>query len=57
VGLEWSYSRTYRSVADTLRIVESLTLDDLQRVISTWAPDGPATTVLAGPGAEGETPA
>lgn len=56
VGLEWSHSRTYRSVADTLRIVESLTLDDVQRVLSAWAPDGPAATVLAGPGAEGEAP-
>ena len=56
VGLEWSHSRTYRSVADALGIVESLTLDDVQRVLSAWAPDGPAATVLAGPGAEGETP-
>lgn len=51
VGLEWSHSRTYRSVADTLGIVESLSLDDVQRVLSTWAPDGPAATVLAGPDA------
>lgn len=49
VGLEWSHSSTYRSVADNLQIVEKLTLDDLHRVIKKWRLDGPTSTVLAGP--------
>ena len=49
VGGEWAHARTYRSVADSLRIVESLTADDLHRVAATWPLAGPAATVLAGP--------
>ena len=49
VGGEWAHAREYRSVADALRIVESLTLDDLHRVAATWPLLGPAATVLAGP--------
>jgi len=49
VGGEWSHLATYRSVADSLAIVESLTRDDLQRVLATWPLDGQAATVLAGP--------
>jgi predicted Zn-dependent peptidase len=58
VGLEWAHGGVYRSVADNLRIVEGLTADDLQRVLSRWPLDGPGVTVLAGPaGAESSTPA
>jgi predicted Zn-dependent peptidase len=49
VGGEWAHARVHRSVADALRIVESLTLDDLHRVAATWPLAGPAATVLAGP--------
>jgi predicted Zn-dependent peptidase len=49
VGGEWAHSGVYRSVADALAIVESLTRDDLDRVLATWRLDGPAATVLAGP--------
>ena len=49
VGGEWAHSGAYRSVADSLRIVESLTRDDLHRVAATWPLTGPAATVLAGP--------
>ena len=49
VGGEWSHAREYRSVADALRIVEALTLDDLHRVAAEWPLVGPAATVLAGP--------
>ena len=49
VGGEWSHLAAYRSVADSLAIVESLTRDDLHRVLATWQLDGPAATVLAGP--------
>jgi predicted Zn-dependent peptidase len=49
VGGEWAHSGVYRSVADALTIVESLTRDDLDRVLATWRLDGPAATVLAGP--------
>jgi len=49
VGGEWAHARIHRSVADALRIVESLTLDDLNRVAETWPLAGPAATVLAGP--------
>lgn len=49
IGLEWSHSGTYRTVADNLRIVEELSLDDLHRVLARWPLHGPAATVLAGP--------
>ena len=53
VGLEWAHGAAYRSVADNLRIVETLSIDDLQRVLVRWPLDGPGVTVLAGPaGAE-----
>ncbi len=51
VGGEWSHSGLYRSVADTLRIVEDLSIDDLHRVLAHWPLEGSAATVLAGPGA------
>jgi len=58
VGLEWAHGGVYRSVADNLRIVEGLTVDDLQRVLARWPLDGPGVTVLAGPaGAETSTQA
>ena len=49
VGGEWAHDRTYRSVADGLAIVESLTRDDLARVLATWNLAGPAATCVAGP--------
>ncbi len=49
VGLEWAHSGTYRSMADNLRIVEGLTIDDLHRVLDRWPLDGAGATVLAGP--------
>lgn len=49
VGLEWSHARRYRSVADTLALVEGVTLDDIQRVLAAWPLDAPAATVVAGP--------
>ena len=49
VGGEWAHGRVYRSVAESLGIVEALSLDDLHRVAATWPLDGPAATVLAGP--------
>jgi predicted Zn-dependent peptidase len=49
VGLEWARDRVYRSIADNLRIVESLSLENLHRVLSRWPLDGPAVTVFAGP--------
>lgn len=49
VGLEWSHCANYRTVRDNLRIVESLTLDDVHRVLATWPLAGAAATVLAGP--------
>ncbi len=53
VGLEWAHGGVYRSVADNLRIVEDLSVNDLERVLARWPLDGPGVTVLAGPaGAE-----
>ncbi|MFM8803510.1 MAG: insulinase family protein, partial [Planctomycetia bacterium] len=49
VGLEWAHGAVYRSVADNLRIVEGLSLDDLDRVLARWPLGGPGVTVLAGP--------
>jgi predicted Zn-dependent peptidase len=50
LGLEWSHSRTYRSIAETLRRVESLERGDVDRVLHEWPLDGPAATVIAGRG-------
>jgi len=50
VGLEWSHARTYRSIADTLRRIESLELTDVDRVLHDWPLDGPSATVIAGRG-------
>lgn len=50
VGLEWAHDGLYRSVADNLRIVEGLSVGDLERVLARWPLDGPGVTVLAGPG-------
>jgi predicted Zn-dependent peptidase len=52
VGLDWSHSRTYRSVAENLRIVESLSLDEVHSILRDWPLDAPAATVIAGPGTE-----
>jgi predicted Zn-dependent peptidase len=49
VGPEWAHSGTYRSVADDLRTIEGLSLDDVRRVLDRWPLHGPGTTVLAGP--------
>lgn len=49
VGLDWSHARTYRSVADQLRLVEDVTLDDVHRVLRAWPLDAPAAAVIAGP--------
>ncbi len=49
VGGEWGHLRSYRTVAETLAIVESLSLDDVHRVLATWPLDAAAATVLAGP--------
>ena len=52
VGLDWSHSRIYRSVADNLHIVEALSLDDIRRVLAEWPLDAPAATVVAGAGSD-----
>jgi predicted Zn-dependent peptidase len=58
VGLEWAHGGVYRSVADNLRIVEDLSVDDLERVLARWPLDGRGVTVLAGPaGAVPSSPA
>jgi hypothetical protein len=36
-------------VADDLRIVENLSLEDIHRVLARWPLHGPSATVLAGP--------
>ena len=49
VGGEWAHGLGYRTVAESLAIVESLTLDDLHRVLATWPLTAPGATVIAGP--------
>ena len=49
VGGEWAHMGVYRTVAESLAIVESLDRDDLHRVLASWPLDGAAATVLAGP--------
>ena len=49
VGPEWAHSGTYRSVADDLRKIENLSLDDVRDVLDRWPLHGPGSTVLAGP--------
>ena len=49
VGPEWAHSGSYRSVADDLRTIENLSLEDVHRVLSRWPLHGTGSTVLAGP--------
>ena len=49
VGPEWAHSGDYRSVADDLRKIEGLSLDDVHRVLARWPLHGTGATVLAGP--------
>jgi predicted Zn-dependent peptidase len=49
VGGEWAHAGRYRTVAETLAIVEALTLADVHRVQDRWPLDAAACTVLAGP--------
>jgi predicted Zn-dependent peptidase len=49
VGLEWAHSRRYRSVADDLGVVETLTASDLGQLLERWPLSGSHATVLAGP--------
>ena len=49
VGPEWAQSGDYRSVADDLRKIEGLSLDDVHRVLARWPLHGTGATVLAGP--------
>jgi predicted Zn-dependent peptidase len=49
VGGEWAHSGVYRTVGESLGVVESLTRDDLHRVLESWPLDAPAATVIAGP--------
>lgn len=49
VGPEWAHSGDYRSVADDLRTIENLSLEDVHRVLARWPLHGTGSTVLAGP--------
>jgi predicted Zn-dependent peptidase len=49
VGPEWAHSGSDRSVADDLRTIENLSLEDVHRVLSRWPLHGTGATVLAGP--------
>ena len=51
VGLDWARLGRYLSVSDTLARVESLSLDDVRRVLADWPLDAPAASVIAGRGA------
>lgn len=53
IGLDWAHSGIHRPVAELLHRVESLSLDDVRRVLEAWPLDGPAATVIAGPEAAG----
>jgi predicted Zn-dependent peptidase len=57
VGLEWAREGVYRSVADDLRIVEQISLDDLHEVLHRWPLHGPSATAVAGPTAGDASPA
>ena len=49
VGLEWAHSGSYRAVAEDLRIVENIGLDEVHGVLARWPLHAPSATVLAGP--------
>ncbi len=49
IGLEWAHEQIYRSIADDLSIVESVSLEGIHDVLRRWPLDGHASTVLAGP--------
>ena len=55
LGMNWTYQHQYRSVDDELRSFESVTLDDVRRVLERYPLDR-VTTLALGPLAEVRKP-
>lgn len=49
LGLEWSHLGRYRSVGDDLATLDTISRDDLHRILCEWQLTESSTTVLAGP--------
>ena len=49
LGLEWAHLGRYRSVTDDLETLDSISRDDLHRILAEWQLTASSSTVLAGP--------
>jgi predicted Zn-dependent peptidase len=49
LGLEWAHLGRYRSVGDDLTTLDTISREDLHRILCEWQLTQSATTVLAGP--------
>ena len=49
LGLEWSHLGLYRSVGDDLATLDTISREDLHRILYEWQLTESSTTVLAGP--------
>ena len=49
LGFEWSHRGRYRSVGDDLATLDTISRDDLHRILCEWQLTESSTTVLAGP--------
>jgi predicted Zn-dependent peptidase len=49
LGLEWAHLGRYRSVGDDLTTLDTISREDLHRILCEWQLTQSSTTVLAGP--------
>ena len=49
LGLEWSHLGRYRSVSDDLKTLDTISREDLHRILCEWRLAESSATVLAGP--------
>lgn len=49
LGLEWAHLSRYRSVSDDLATLDTISREDLHRILAEWLLPASSSTVLAGP--------
>lgn len=49
LGLEWAHLSRYRSVSDDLATLDTISREDLHRILAEWRLPASSSTVLAGP--------
>ena len=49
LGLEWAHLSRYRSVSDDLATLDTISREDLHRILAEWHLPASSSTVLAGP--------